>query len=254
MEVNITLDLPAPVNKLLNPIAESAGKTLSIVWDGCFSGLNTWGKKVMIKHERDFIAYKESVEKEVSVIPVPNLKEPRLSIIGPAIESSKYYIEEPVIREMFARLIAADMDSSKSGYVHHAFVDMVKQMAPNDAKLLKILPRTGPLAEIRLYIKGHTAYTPLTSNDIIYIPGLIESNFANNAISINNLSRLGIVELDHVLTLNKSSFYKAYENLDEYKQGQKSMQSHPEKYDSVEISGGVFSITPLGEVFRRICL
>lgn len=199
MEIDISLNLPEPANKLLNPIAESAGKTLSNVWEGCFAFLNTWGKKVMLKHELDFIAYKKAVEREISAIPESNRKEPRLSIIGPAIESSKYYIEEPIIREMFAKLIAADMDSRKERLVHPAFVDIVQQMSPNDAQLLKILPQVGPVAEIRLYDKKHAAYTPLTSEDIIYIAGLIESNFDANALSINNLSRLGIVELDIVL-------------------------------------------------------
>lgn len=254
MEVDITLNLPEPVNKLLNPIAESAGKTLSNVWEGCFAGLNTWSKKVILKHEQDFIAYKESVEREVSAIPESNRKEPRLSIIGPAIESSKYYIEEPIIREMFAKLIAADMDFRKNGLVHHAFVDIVRQMAPNDAQLLKALPKNGPIAEIRLYDKEHTAYIPLTSKDVIYIPGLIESNFSANAISINNLARLGIVELDHVMSLTNASHYNAYKRLDEYELGLKEVQANSEKYSSVEIDKGMFSITALGTAFRQICL
>lgn len=254
MEIDISLNLPEPANKLLNPIAESAGKTLSNVWEGCFAFLNTWGKKVMLKHELDFIAYKKVVEREISAIPESNRKEPRLSIIGPAIESSKYYIEEPIIREMFAKLIAADMDSRKERLVHPAFVDIVQQMSPNDAQLLKILPQVGPVAEIRLYDKKHTVYTLLTSRDTIYIAGLIESNFDANALSINNLSRLGIVELDHVRTLNDESHYKAYESFEEYRQGLQVVQSHSEQYGSVEISGGMFSITPLGNAFKKICL
>lgn len=55
---------------------------------------------------------------------------------------------------MFAKLIAADMDSRKERLVHPAFVDIVQQMSPNDAQLLKILPQVGPVAEIRLYDKN----------------------------------------------------------------------------------------------------
>lgn len=126
-------------------------------------------------------------------------------------------------------------------------------MSANDAKLLKILPKVGPLAEFRLYANDRKSYTSL-GKDIIYIPGLIETNFENNAISINNLSRLGIVELSHVSSLVDETIYKAYEVFDEYKQGTKIVQEHPGNYSSMEVSSGSFSITPFGDVFKKICL
>lgn len=49
-------------------------------------------------------------------------------------------------------------------------------MSTNDAKMMKILPPTGPVAEIRLMNKESTAYVRILTQNIIYIPGLIEDD------------------------------------------------------------------------------
>lgn len=136
MDLNLTLNLPEPVNNALNPVASAAGETLANIWNGCFSYINTWSKKQVIKHEHSLLEYKRSIEENFSNIPENHRVEPRLSIIGPAIEASKYYIKEESIREMFSKLITADMDDRKRNLVHHSFIEILKQMNPTDAKIL----------------------------------------------------------------------------------------------------------------------
>ena len=62
-----------------------------------------------------------------------------MSILGPALEASKFYIEEEDIREIFASLLAASFDSSKSSLLHHSFVEIIKQLSPLDARNLKFI-------------------------------------------------------------------------------------------------------------------
>ena len=83
--------------------------------------------------------FKANIESKVKKIPDNNLQEPELSIIGPAIESSKFYISERVIRDLFSNLIASAMDNRKTNDVHHSFVELIKQMSPKDAILFKFL-------------------------------------------------------------------------------------------------------------------
>lgn len=127
-------------------------------------------------------------------------------------------------------------------------------MSTNDAKMMKILPANGPVADIRLLNKNGTAFTRILTQDIIYIPGLIEDNFVDNAVSLNNLSRLGLVEIDHALSLTEPSSYASYKSLLAYRQGESEIANNPDKYSRIELSKGLFSITPLGQRFKEICL
>lgn len=241
----------AALTSLATKGADAPAKTLNLLWQATFG---RWDEKLKQTVEANIRRYAKDIDEEVSKIPNESINgNPDISIIGPALEASKYYVEKTDVRKMFAKLIASEFDTRKSNKVHIAFVEIIKQMSANDAKLLKILPKVGPLAEFRLYVNDRKSYTSL-GKDIIYIPGLIETNFENNAISINNLSRLGIVELSHVSSLVDETIYKAYEVFDEYKQGTKIVQEHPDNYSSMEVSSGSFSITPFGDVFKKICL
>lgn len=241
----------AALTSLATKGADAPAKTLNLLWQATFG---RWDEKLKQTVEANIRRYAKDIDDEVSKIPNDSINNnPDISVIGPALEASKYYVEKTDVRKMFAKLIAAEFDARSSDKVHIAFVEIIKQMSANDAKLLKILPKVGPLAEFRLYANDRKSYTSL-GKDIIYIPGLIETNFENNAISINNLSRLGIVELSHVSSLVDETIYKAYEVFDEYKQGTKIVQEHPGNYSSMEVSSGSFSITPFGDVFKKICL
>ena len=162
---------------------------------------------------------------------------------------------ETEIREMFANLIAADFDIRKKDQVHHAFVDIIRQMTSNDAKLFKLLPSNGPLVELRGYHQDGKFYDRLAlPKDLIYIPNIIEDHLRENAVSINNMARLGLVEIDHVMSLIDNRAYENYKQLEEYKECEEIIASDPQKYKELVMSKGMFSITPLGEIFKKICL
>lgn len=56
---------------------------------------------------------KNDILQEVASIPPENVQEPSIKILGPALEASKYYIEEKELRKMFAKIIANSLDSQK---------------------------------------------------------------------------------------------------------------------------------------------
>src|SRR5690606_5835122 len=70
-------------------------------------------------------------------IPEENLIEPPLSIVGPVLDASRYYIEEDDIRLMFSKLIASSMDNRNQTKPHHSFCEIIKQLSPLDAQILK---------------------------------------------------------------------------------------------------------------------
>ena len=244
--------ITAALTTLATKGAEGPSHTLGLIWKLTFGH---WDAQMESAIAKNCQKYAKAIDEKIAEIPDDKINpEPDISIIGPALEASKYYINREDAREMFATLIAAELNIEEKDKVHHAFVDIIKQMSSNDAKLLKIIPQVGPLAELRLYDKSVIKYILLDTSDIIYIPGLIEDNFKNNAISINNLSRLGLVEIDHVMSLTKQSIYDVYKKLPAYQKGLNIVKQYPDKYERVEVSTGMFSITPLGILFKEVCM
>lgn len=68
---------------------------------------------------------------------VPNEKivEPNPRIAMPAVQSLVNSMGDEYIKEMFATLIATDMNADTKRSAHPAFVEIIKQMTPQDAKL-----------------------------------------------------------------------------------------------------------------------
>lgn len=232
--------------------AEAPARTLDLLWQ---ITLGRWDPKMQAMVQENIEKYSKDIDEEVAKIPADQINpEPDISLIGPALEASKYYVARDDAREMFAKLIAAELNLTKKGKVHHAFVDIIKQMSSNDAKLLCKLPYVGPLGEVRLYTKDGKKYQLLGYGDVIDIPGVIDSDFRDNAVSINNLARLGLVEIDHVRSLNDPSAYEPYKKLPEYLKGLIIKASHSDQYSDVRVEPGMFMMTPFGRLFREICL
>src|SRR5690606_13523981 len=59
------------------------------------------------KYEVATTNYKKQVAQKIIEIDENNLQEPPISVVGPALEASRFYIEEQELREMFANVIAS---------------------------------------------------------------------------------------------------------------------------------------------------
>lgn len=99
---------------VFGPVSKSIGDTFGLVWDGVTAGLATWCSKKVMERDHNLELYKKELKKQIGDIPPENLQEPKMNVLGPAIEASKFYFEEKEYREMFSKLIAASFDSSKS--------------------------------------------------------------------------------------------------------------------------------------------
>lgn len=73
-------------------------KTLNDIWYLAFGRMQLFADKKRAKHKTFLDAYQNELVQEISAIPEENLIEPPLSIVGPALNSAQYYIEEEVLR------------------------------------------------------------------------------------------------------------------------------------------------------------
>lgn len=104
------------------------------------------------------------------------------------------------------------------------------------------------------YISNGHSYQRFGPRDILLIPPTIVNNFENNAVSLNNLERLGLLETNHVISITDESVYEAYRNLPYYQMAQQKHAQNPTVFSKVEVSTASFYITSYGEMFKSICL
>ena len=138
------------VSDLVRPTSKSIGDNIGLLVDGVMGWLGYWGEKQRIKRTAYLEDYKKKITENIHGIPEDKLIEPPIRIVGPAIEASKYFVEEEYCRDMFAKLIASSCDSSKTKSVHPAFPEIIKQLTPMDAKFLMLFKNNNayPAAEL----------------------------------------------------------------------------------------------------------
>ena len=95
---NLSEIVKEPIEKLTVPLASQIGQTLSDTWELVFGGLSTFVEKKRLTRQKDIEDFKKSLVQNVQSIPPEHLQEPSFSIIGPALEASKFYFEEKDVR------------------------------------------------------------------------------------------------------------------------------------------------------------
>lgn len=239
-----------PLNQLLVPVASSAGKTLQDVWELVFGGFGNYVDKKRAVRLKSLEDFKASLENHVASIPHDQLCEPPLSIVGPALDASKYYFEEPEIREMFARLIASSMNSQKSDSVHPSFSEIIRQMSPLDAQNLTYFTRPLPIVEYRQGKQINYGFTVILRNVFLENPN--EQDLNKQSISLASLARLGLINIDYDHWLSDENVYSRFEKTDVY-QALKTQLSNSVKIQP-HMQKGLAIPTPLGTQFIEVCL
>lgn len=78
---------------IIRPTSKSIGENIGYLVDGTLGWLGVWGQKQKIKQKKYIEDYKNEINKNIEAIPQENLKEPTMSVVGPAIASSIFYYE-----------------------------------------------------------------------------------------------------------------------------------------------------------------
>ena len=251
-KVSVSLtEIPKSVDNafenLTNLPSKNIGQTLGDIWYLVFGGLSQMAAKKQIRYAAELEAYKAELEQAISNIPPENLTEPSIQITAQALENSKYCIEEPELRHMFASLITNTMNIDYQRLVHPSFAEIIKQMSPLDAQILSIFKKSPfelPICEYCRLTKSNN-YVLLVPNVFME---LSTDNCFTQAISISSLDRLGLVSVDMISQLADDFIYNKFKSHPLYLEYQ---NQYPNK---VVIRKGIVKPTLLGSSFLKVCV
>lgn len=172
-----------------------------------FEKLHFYAEKKRVENEVFIKDYKEKIAQELVKIPEENIQEPPLAIAGPALEASRFYIEEESLRQMFANLIASSMNNEKNINIHPSFVEIIKQLSTLDAKILVSFKNSATHLIGKMILDNPNGY--FTIADYFYLHETIEEyHLLEISKSISNLMRLGLIQITDDTTFQEKDFFE----------------------------------------------
>ena len=196
---------------LLKPSTQPMGQILSYLPRTIRLALNRW-EKWIINGEESIELTANLLKEKLQEIPEEKICEPEPYVAIPAIQQLSYCENSNILRELYANLLASSMNLDTKWSVHPSFVDIIKQLTPDEAKLLKTLPPNiiinHPLINVRLIYKGDSEKTGFThiANFTTFGLNSIE-NKGQICAYIDNLVRLKLIEIPFGRILADNSHY-----------------------------------------------
>ncbi|WP_066307777.1 DUF4393 domain-containing protein [Bacillus sp. FJAT-29814] len=133
-----------------------------------------------------------------------NIVSPEVTVAGPALEALRFSGHNEELRELFANLLATSMDKESSSKAHPSFVEILKQLTSDEARLLKKIGLGyHPIISLKAMESDNLSYYELLRNFTLLGE---EANIDHPEILSNyldNLKRLGLIRIENV-TLKQS--------------------------------------------------
>ncbi|MBD8826098.1 Abi-alpha family protein [Pseudomonas sp. CFBP 13602] len=194
------------------------------------------------------------VAEKLKGTPVEKIMPPKLNVAGPALDALRYIGHEEALSDLYANLLATAMDKATAESSHPAFVEIIRQMTVDEAKIMKLfLDRNAfPIITVRAEVKESNAgYDQALLINFLGEDAQCELP-SMSPYYIDNLRRLGLVEILPVYGLHDSD---GYSRLESGKETQKILLgiSETAQYEARIIRGGV-KISPLGGLFLDACI
>ena len=237
---------------LVHPTAKSIGNTLSLlprtigIW---FSGWEKW----IINGEESIRLTAKAVKEKAEKISEEKLTRPELYVAVPAIQQLSYCYDSMELRELYANLLVSSMNIDTKNSVHPSFVYIIKQLTPDEAKLLKIISEgkgVFPLIDLHINAPENNGYNikiryfSNISEGVCDYPELISSY-------IDNFVRLGIIEILPFENLTNEALYTPLENHPKIRKIMEEPLSEGYYYETIR---RVFRVTALGWNFIKTCV
>lgn len=257
--------VPELYDDALKPATQESGKTLSLIpraINAALAPIRQWiaQKEYNVAETEKILAKKlEKLDQQKIVTPEPY-------VAVPAIQAISYSMNSQELRELYANLLAKSMNSDTKDFVHPAFVEIIKQLSPIDARILNIIYEMRNFPVVDMEVSEYTRdvskidieYLSLTEENPIRtltVAGITTIDFLSpNSVllSLDNLLRLKLV--DEGITFDaeipqpiraSASYQKSKAKLDKY------LSSPFFKYQEF---CKYLRLSTLGKSFHNICI
>ena len=194
----------------------------------------------------------------LALLPPKQISFDRPRVALQALNEARFAINEDEIQRLFSNLISASLDNKTSGIVHPAYIEIIKQLQPDEARILRFMFNK------EKHRKGHAPTIDVVQqdsegSDITITSTIMEVNLIcedagcdapeNSFMYFFNLKRLGLLASTSGTSFSKEEHERIF--LSDKVKGICSMNSN---LDKVSYKSGQYSFTSFGQGFVDLCV
>lgn len=244
--VPIYEDAIQPVAKQVGKSLETVGKLVNVALAPV--GLLVWGYDQC----EGFI--KTKVADRLKNTPPEDIITPKPNVAGPAIEALRYTGHEESLSDMYANLLASAMDKKTADGAHPAFVEMIKQFTPDEAKLMAFFLKRQPFQIVSVRAENKDGTGGITVAHHLSLFGEqahLEVEYLVPSY-LYNLARLGLIVIEDNSSYTVEGIYDDLESSAAVKHYVAQANAWPDK--ASEVVRGYIRLTSLGRQFGKVCV
>jgi hypothetical protein len=189
-------------------------------------------------------------------VPVERIRTPDPIIAGPTLEALRFAGGNETLREMFATLLATSMDAATAGGAHPSFVEFIRNLAPDEAKIMHLFANNPepeyPVIDLLARYKGKSHYKIVVSNFSLLGYDAACDRPRRAPSYIENLCRLGLVEIPDGQQLAKQDAYESLEGAIDVTEISDLIRST--SHTRLEFKRKVVRLSNLGDDFCFACV
>lgn len=193
------------------------------------------------------------LEDHLRAIPVENIVTPKANIVVPALQNASL-TDEPDLLEMYATVLANSMDKFIKDGIHPGFVEIIKQLSSDEAKIIRYMRfyPTLPIVTLRFEDEKGAGFDIIKNFSNI---GELTNCAAphNMGLYFDNMQRLGLVSIEHTVAVTDKHLYEPIKNNEYILNMVKQAQKQP-KQNKATLQEGVVVLSDYGKAFCEACI
>lgn len=240
---------------LVHPAAQSTGELVALVPRAVKVALQPL-EKWILQGEYNLAQTQKLLDEKLKNVDPKNICSPEAHIAVPALQYINYCMDNDELRDMYANLLANSMNKVVKNGVHPAFVEIIKQLSPDEAKILKCMQKKDIIASIGIGISDkNRQWIELRRNfsDIVIEAGCEQPlKFTQY---FDNLIRLGLVSHGEKGTeIASGNEYNRLINHPIVSEIKDFISNKSEGKYALRIEKGYLYLTGFGKAFCDICI
>lgn len=208
-----------------------------------------------MQREYNIAATKKLLEIKLAKIDPAKISPPEPYVAVPALQAISYCMDNEELRNMYANLLAKSMTDVVRNGVHPCFVEMIKQLCPDEARILRHIAKCGviPIIDLCAENEKHESIDLMHNfSDVGYACQCESPNRVDEYI--DNLTRLGLLERPAYSSLVDKS---QYEPLTQHEMVVGYKEIYTGRFADkpfIRVNEGFVRITSLGVAFCKTCI
>lgn len=235
------------------PAVKAVGETLGLIPRAIRAALLPV-EKWILNREYNLAETKKLLAAKLQDTPPEQIETPEPYIAVPVCEAISYCMNNKELRDMYANLLANSMNKVVKDGVHPGFVEIIKQLSPDEAKILKYFYSNPiiPIITLRAEDKANSGLDILSNYSNIEKKVPCEQPLLIG-VCFDNLIRLGMIHRESDRFLTDEAHYEALKQDPYVKKSMEDIKKQ-EQYNNPRIKKGYIELTAFGKKFCKICL